>query len=153
MSPAALLSPVVLPPTAQSQERHKYKGLGFSPDAMARMARALGTIGQASAAAALFDLARDNGAPVALKDIGMRAADLDRAADIAVSNAYWNPRPFGPAPKFVGMLGVVLYPVRQQERQPGQIIGRTLAGVFVNVMLAGHLTSSVLTRCDLQGVA
>jgi hypothetical protein len=27
----------------------------------------------------------------------MRAADLDRAADIAVANPYWNPRPFGPA--------------------------------------------------------
>ena len=67
------------------------------PDAMARMARALGAIGRASAPAALFDLARDNGAPVALKDIGMQAADLDRAADIAVSNPYWNPRPFGPA--------------------------------------------------------
>jgi maleylacetate reductase len=67
------------------------------PDAMARMTRALGTTGRTSAAAALFDLARDNGAPVALKDIGMNAADLDRAADIAVSNPYWNPRPFGPA--------------------------------------------------------
>lgn len=65
------------------------------PDAMSRMARALGTTGRVSAAAALFDLARDNGAPVALKDIGMQAADLDRAADIALSNPYWNPRPFG----------------------------------------------------------
>ena len=27
----------------------------------------------------------------------MKAEDLDRAADIAVSNPYWNPRPFGPA--------------------------------------------------------
>ncbi|MES2246475.1 MAG: maleylacetate reductase [Pseudomonadota bacterium] len=67
------------------------------PEAMARIARALGTTGRASAAAGLFDLARDNGAPVALKDIGMKAADLDRAADIAVGNPYWNPRPFGPA--------------------------------------------------------
>jgi maleylacetate reductase len=66
------------------------------PDAMSRMARALGTTGHVSAAAALFDLARDNGAPVALKDIGMQAADLDRAADIGVSNPYWNPRSFGP---------------------------------------------------------
>ncbi len=68
-----------------------------APEAMARIARALGTTGRASAAAGLFDLARDNGAPVALKDIGMKAEDLDRAADIAVSNPYWNPRPFGPA--------------------------------------------------------
>ena len=68
-----------------------------APQAMARIVRALGTQGKASAAAGLFDLARDNGAPIALKDIGMKEADLDRAADIAVSNPYWNPRPFGPA--------------------------------------------------------
>lgn len=68
-----------------------------APEAMRRIERALGTTGAKSAAAGLFDLARDNGAPVALKDIGMREADLDRAADIAVSNPYWNPRPFGQA--------------------------------------------------------
>lgn len=66
-----------------------------APEAMRRIERALGTTGQASAAAGLFDLARDNGAPVALRDIGMREADLDRAADIAVSNPYWNPREIG----------------------------------------------------------
>lgn len=65
-----------------------------APDAMQRIARALGLDGASSAAAGLFDLASHNGAPVALRDIGMKAADLDRAADIAVSNPYWNPRPF-----------------------------------------------------------
>lgn len=59
------------------------------PQAMARIARA---IGARDAAAGLYDLARDNGAPVALRDLGMPEADLDRAADIAVSNPYWNPR-------------------------------------------------------------
>lgn len=68
-----------------------------APEAMRRIERALGTTGRVSAAAGLFDLALSNGAPVALKDIGMREADLDQAADIAVSNPYWNPRPFGPA--------------------------------------------------------
>ena len=70
---------------------------GAAPEAMRRIERALGTTGRVSAAAGLFDLALHNGAPVALKDIGMREADLDQAADIAVSNPYWNPRPFGPA--------------------------------------------------------
>lgn len=65
-----------------------------APRAMERIARALGS---ASAPLGLQALARDNGAPIALKDIGMRAEDLDRAADLAVSNPYWNPRPFGPA--------------------------------------------------------
>jgi len=59
---------------------------------MSRIQRALGVTGQSSAAAGLFDLARDNGAPLALRDIGMKEDDLDRAADIAVSNPYWNPR-------------------------------------------------------------
>ncbi len=68
-----------------------------APEAMNRITRALGLTGHASAAAGLFDLAHNNGAPVALKDLGMQAADLDHAAELAVSNPYWNPRPFGPA--------------------------------------------------------
>lgn len=61
-----------------------------APQAMARIQRALGG---SSAAQAVYDLARNNGAPVALKDIGMPAADLDRACDIALQNQYPNPRP------------------------------------------------------------
>lgn len=65
------------------------------PGAMLRIERALGIGGQAGAAAGLFDLARDNGAPVALRDIGMHEADLDRAADLVVGSPYWNPREIG----------------------------------------------------------
>ncbi|HZN47467.1 MAG TPA: maleylacetate reductase, partial [Ramlibacter sp.] len=61
-----------------------------APQAMQRIARALRG---RSAAQAVFDLARDNGAPVALRDIGMEGADLDRACDIALQNQYPNPRP------------------------------------------------------------
>ncbi|AQQ32159.1 maleylacetate reductase [Burkholderia cenocepacia] len=61
-----------------------------APDAMQRIARAIGTH---DAARGLYALARDNGAPVSLKAIGMREADLDRAADLAAANPYWNPRP------------------------------------------------------------
>lgn len=61
-----------------------------APDAMTRVARALGA---QDAAAGLYDLALHLGAPVALRDIGMPADGLDRAADLAVSNPYWNPRP------------------------------------------------------------
>jgi maleylacetate reductase len=60
-----------------------------APHAMIRISRALGTRGAASG---LYDLARANGAPHALRDIGMRNIDLDRAADIAAANPYWNPR-------------------------------------------------------------
>ena len=40
----------------------------------------------------LWDLAGKLGAPRALKDLGLKEADLDRAADLAVKNPYWNPR-------------------------------------------------------------
>jgi alcohol dehydrogenase class IV len=61
------------------------------PDVMARIGRAIGS--PDDAAGGLFDLAQSQCAPVALRDIGMNEADLDRAADIAVGNPYWNPRP------------------------------------------------------------
>ncbi|MCA8254778.1 maleylacetate reductase [Burkholderia sp. AU31624] len=61
-----------------------------APDAMRRIARAIGTN---DAARGLYALALDNGAPVSLKAIGMQEADLDRAADLAAANPYWNPRP------------------------------------------------------------
>lgn len=61
-----------------------------APDAMQRIARAIGTN---DAARGLYALALDNGAPVSLKAIGMQEVDLDRAADLAAANPYWNPRP------------------------------------------------------------
>lgn len=61
-----------------------------TPEAMARIARALGT---ANAAGGLFDLAQRLGAPVSLKQLGMPESGLDKAAEIAVSAPYPNPRP------------------------------------------------------------
>jgi maleylacetate reductase len=61
-----------------------------APDAMRRIAHALDA---ASAAQAVFDLAKGNGAPVSLREIGMKAEDLDRACEIAMQNQYPNPRP------------------------------------------------------------
>ena len=68
-----------------------------SSDAMGRVARALGLTGAASAAGGLYDLAKSLGAPLALKDIGMKESELDRAADIAVQSPYYNPRPIDKA--------------------------------------------------------
>ena len=59
-------------------------------EAVDRVGRALG--GKSGPQAA-YDLAKDNGAPLALRDIGMKQADLDKACDIAMSNQYPNPRP------------------------------------------------------------
>ncbi len=61
-----------------------------APDAMARIARA---IGAEDAATGLHDLAKRLGAPTALRDLGLKESDLDRAADIAAREPYPNPRP------------------------------------------------------------
>jgi maleylacetate reductase len=57
---------------------------------MKRIARALGSD---DAATGIYELAKRCGAPLALKDVGMSAEDVSKAADIASSNPYWNPRP------------------------------------------------------------
>lgn len=59
-------------------------------DAMARVARALGA---ESAPDGLFDLALALDAPTSLGTLGMKEADLDRAAEISTENPYYNPRP------------------------------------------------------------
>jgi maleylacetate reductase len=41
----------------------------------------------------LWDFAKSIGAPLALRDLGLTEADLDKAAGIATENPYWNPRP------------------------------------------------------------
>jgi len=61
-----------------------------APEAMSRIARALGAT---SAAEGIYNLASSLGAPTSLAALGMKAGDLDRAAEIAVQNPYYNPRP------------------------------------------------------------
>jgi maleylacetate reductase len=61
-----------------------------APEAMARVAHALGT---SDAPSGLQALARTLGAPASLAELGMPADGLDRAADLAVQNQYANPRP------------------------------------------------------------
>lgn len=60
-----------------------------APEAMARVARALGAV---DGPQGLYDLAASLGAPISLSAIGMPEAGLDRAAEAAVANPYWNPR-------------------------------------------------------------
>lgn len=63
-----------------------------APEAMTRIARALGEPG-ADAAVALQRRARAHGAPASLAALGLPASALDRAADLAVQTPYPNPRP------------------------------------------------------------
>ncbi|KIC21498.1 maleylacetate reductase [Leisingera sp. ANG-Vp] len=49
--------------------------------------------GGTDAGQALYDFALSLNAPTALKDLGVSEADLDRAAELAATNPYWNPQP------------------------------------------------------------
>jgi maleylacetate reductase len=62
----------------------------YAPAAMKVAADALGA---SDAAQGIYDLIGRIGAPRALKDIGMPADGIDRAAELAVQNQYPNPRP------------------------------------------------------------
>ncbi|WP_323153923.1 maleylacetate reductase [Pseudomonas alvandae] len=61
-----------------------------APEAMRQIARA---IGSEHAATGLYDLAHNLGANMALRDLGMPESGIDVAADLAMKNAYSNPRP------------------------------------------------------------
>ena len=77
---------VILPHVAAFNAPH-------ASDAMARVARALASD---DAPGALFDLAKDAGAPTSLREIGMSGTGLDRAAELAVTTPYPNPAPIEP---------------------------------------------------------
>jgi alcohol dehydrogenase class IV len=64
-----------------------------APAVPAAIARVAAAIGGSDAPAGIQELARDHGAPTSLRELGMAAADLERAADLAVLDPYWNPRP------------------------------------------------------------
>jgi alcohol dehydrogenase class IV len=61
-----------------------------APEAMARVARALGTH---DAPTGLYDLEARLGLKMKLADLGMKSADLDRAAELATQAPYPNPAP------------------------------------------------------------
>ncbi|OHV83367.1 maleylacetate reductase [Ensifer sp. LCM 4579] len=60
-----------------------------APDLLAPVAKIFGS----SVGGGLWDFAKAAGAPLALKELGLSEADLDRAAGIATERPYWNPRP------------------------------------------------------------
>ena len=64
-----------------------------APQAMQKISRALGGL---PAAQGLYELARQNGAPVSLREFGLKAEALDSIVQLAVQNPYWNPRPIVP---------------------------------------------------------
>ncbi len=60
------------------------------PQAMDSLRRATAS---ETPAAALYDIARNAGAPTALKDLGMPEDGIERAVEITLENPYFNPRP------------------------------------------------------------
>jgi len=65
-----------------------------TPDAMRRIARALGVD---DAARGIYDLGRSLKIPMALKQIGMPEDGIDRAVSLLQKDPYWNPRPIDDA--------------------------------------------------------
>jgi maleylacetate reductase len=67
---------------------------GGAPDAMERIARALGGgAGAKSAARGLHELEASMGAPLSLKSLGMKSDGLERATELALQASFYNPRP------------------------------------------------------------
>ncbi|HWT36605.1 MAG TPA: maleylacetate reductase [Paraburkholderia sp.] len=64
-----------------------------APDALTRVAKALGGQRANEAGPLLYDLNRALGIPLSLAEIGMPEAGLDEAAELACRNPYANPRP------------------------------------------------------------
>lgn len=63
-----------------------------APAAKAQLAPVATLFGSADPAHALWEFSASLNAPTALKDLGVEEADLDRVADLATQNPYWNPR-------------------------------------------------------------
>ncbi len=64
-----------------------------APAAPGAMAILAGILDDPMPARALYDLAGALRVPRALRDLGMPEEGIDRATDLAMANAYWNPRP------------------------------------------------------------
>ena len=69
--------------------------LAFNEAAVPELLEPIATaLGHESAGVGLHDYAKSISAPIALKDLGMPEDGIERAADLAISNPYWNPRAF-----------------------------------------------------------
>jgi alcohol dehydrogenase class IV len=77
---------VVLPHAAHYNHR-------AAPDALARVARALGGTDAAEAGALLFALERTLGLPRSLAELGLPREGVDEAARLATASPYPNPAP------------------------------------------------------------
>lgn len=99
--------------------------LGFNqPAAPALRAAFAELLGIEDPAAALHDRMRARGLSVSLADLKVSAADVERAADLAMERAYANPRPFGRAE-----VASLLHAARLGRRPTADTTRVPLAGV------------------------
>lgn len=68
--------------------------IGFNAQTVAEQLSPIDRIFDDEPGPGLFAFSRTIGAPTSLKALGFKAADLDRAAQMATANPYWNPQPF-----------------------------------------------------------
>ncbi|MBB6409487.1 maleylacetate reductase [Mesorhizobium sangaii] len=68
--------------------------IGFNAVAVPELLKPVADIFGGSPGGRLHDFAKSVGAPLTLRELGLEQGDLDRAAEIATKNPYWNPRPF-----------------------------------------------------------
>lgn len=65
----------------------------YNAEAVADQLKPVADLFGGSVGGGLWDFAKTVGAPMALRDLGLSEADLDKVAQIATENPYWNPRP------------------------------------------------------------
>ncbi|MEM8856865.1 MAG: maleylacetate reductase [Chloroflexota bacterium] len=83
--PHAEVHTVILPYAIAYNQTH-------APEMVSSMARALGC-DSADIAGTVQDVSRQNGGPVSLRELDFKQENLSKAAEIAVQNPYYNPRP------------------------------------------------------------
>jgi maleylacetate reductase len=80
-------------PHAQTHAIMLPHSVAYNAPAAARELEPLAAFFGESIGSGLHEFARSLDAPLALKELGLQEAQLDLAADLAVKNPYWNPRP------------------------------------------------------------
>ncbi|MEM1375751.1 MAG: maleylacetate reductase [Pseudomonadota bacterium] len=81
-------------PHAQTHAIILPHAVGFNArSAAAELAPITEIFGGTNAGHALYHFAKQSGAPLALKDLGLKESALTKAAKLATSKPYWNPQP------------------------------------------------------------
>lgn len=67
--------------------------MAYNAQAAAEMLAPVAELFSGDIGGGLYDFAQGLQAPLALKELGLTEADLDKVADLAIQNPYWNPQP------------------------------------------------------------